>query len=246
MRKDININLDVMKSNSSENEYNVGIHGENLQGNIVFELSEKVEGIGYLQIQKNDEIENILMSNDEYYTKYYVPIKSALLDAENFRFQLRITEPENENGIPVFLSPIYIAYVGEDIGNIVEPEEYPTWLDTANSKIMEINEAIGKVSDVYTSEIERRKNESQRIADENIRKSQETTREQNENTRITNEQQRQANEVIRESNEETRKENETERLRTLEELKTLVSELETKIKDFDKYTYIIIESEENE
>lgn len=246
MRKDININLDVTKSNSSENEYNVGIHGENLQGNIVFELSEKVEGIGYLQIQKNDKIENILMSNDEYYTKYYVPIKSALLDAENFRFQLRITEPENENGIPVFLSPIYIAYVGEDIGNIVEPEEYPTWLDTANSKIMEINEAIGKVSDVYTSEIERRKNESQRIADENIRKSQETTREQNENIRITNEKQRQANEVIRESNEETRKENETERLRTLEELKTLVSELETKIKDFDKYTYIIIESEENE
>lgn len=139
----------VYKSNES-----AGITGENIQGriNIRFrEISQTVEGIAYLEYKRYNpdikEYEKGLIKMDS--TKddegkiimYSIPILSSLLKyTGNIEFQLRITENEIDNYIPVYKSQVFNLSVLEAINAEAEiPEEYPTWLDTANEKIQEID-----------------------------------------------------------------------------------------------------------
>lgn len=135
------------------NEY-AGITGENIQGriNISFrEVSQTVEGIAYLEYKRfnpdiNDYEKGLIkmdsIKDDEgKIIMYSMPILSSLLKyTGNIEFQLRITENEIDNYIPVYKSQIFNLLVLEAIDGEAEiPEEYPTWLDTANEKIQEID-----------------------------------------------------------------------------------------------------------
>ena len=139
----------VYKTNES-----AGITGENIQGriNIRFrEISQTVEGIAYLEYKRyNPDIKDYekgLIKMDS--TKddegkiimYSIPILSSLLKyTGNIEFQLRITENEIDNYIPVYKSQVFNLSVLEAINAEAEiPEEYPTWLDIANEKIQEID-----------------------------------------------------------------------------------------------------------
>ena len=132
------------------NKKTLGINGENLQGNIVFQFTnEFVNGIAWLETQMPNGEKGYL----ECYKKdneYYLPILSSLLkQVGNITMQLRITKDENINGIPIFKSNKFYLEVKEAINSIATiPEEYPQWIDIANAKIIEIDESLNDMQEV--------------------------------------------------------------------------------------------------
>ena len=132
------------------NKKTLGISGENLQGNIVFQFTnEFVNGIAWLETEMPNGEKGYL----ECYKKdneYYLPILSSLLkQVGNITMQLRITKDENINGIPIFKSNKFYLEVKEAINSITTiPEEYPQWIDIANAKIIEIDESLNDMQEV--------------------------------------------------------------------------------------------------
>lgn len=82
----------------------LGIDGENLQGKIIFYFENFKNGVAWLEFEKENGIKKYIPMNKVNET-YEVEIKPSLLsDTSIIYLQLRITEDENENGIPVFKS----------------------------------------------------------------------------------------------------------------------------------------------
>lgn len=117
------------------------------------------------------------------------------------------------------------------------PEQYPTWIETFDSKIAEmqkLEETVSANEEKRTesentriqneenrvlaeksrdlAEIDRHKSEEDRISNENDRIKLEEERTTNESSRKENELKRQSDELIRIKNEETRVKNENERI----------------------------------
>lgn len=155
MRKDVTINVDTKTSNLVIDGSPVfGISGENLQGRLIFKLSEPIIGTGWLLIQHKDEINQIILNSNDDYSEYSTYILSSLLKAGSTDIQLYITEDENENGIPVFKSIRTHFVVAESIEITgEEPDDYTNWFDTISNKIAELDSA----------EKVRQKNEEARI-----------------------------------------------------------------------------------
>lgn len=126
----------------------IGNDGENLQCNLVFIFTDSfVDGEGRLEYQ---------IGEDKYYAPmekiengYSIPIKNVVTKEGNITFQLVVTEPETEEGIPLFKSDIFNLYCKESVNGVEEaPEGYELWIDIANEKIREINEAIAEVDNL--------------------------------------------------------------------------------------------------
>lgn len=113
---------------------------ENLQGSIICYFDEFVNGTAWLEVQMPDKTKGYFMM-DKVDKTYVLPIKSSLLkQAGLINMQLRITQGENIEEIPVYKSNIFYCKVKEAINSINEiPEEYPQWIDIANVKLQEIN-----------------------------------------------------------------------------------------------------------
>lgn len=63
--------------------------------------------------------------------------------------QLVITEGTDEEEIPVFKSNTFKLYCNSSINaEIEQPEEYAQWIEIANTKINELNEAINRATQV--------------------------------------------------------------------------------------------------
>lgn len=142
--KNVIVKIEAKTSQVFLNKKTLGINGENLQGEIIFEFTDEfVNGVAWLEVQMPNGEKGYLecTKNNDTYT---LPILSSLLtEVGNIEMQLRITENEDANGIPVFKSNKFYLEVKEAINSITTiPEEYPTWIDTANAKINEINIAI--------------------------------------------------------------------------------------------------------
>lgn len=123
----------------------LGNDAENLQTNLVFQFKDEfvngtarleystADGTGYVMLQKHDD-------------SYVIPVKSILTKEGQNNFQLIITEGSDPNSIPIFKSNIFYLWVGESINFCPEsPEEYPQWIDVANTKLNEIDETIEDV-----------------------------------------------------------------------------------------------------
>lgn len=119
----------------------LGINGENLQGDIIMSFKNGfVDGIAWLEIEMPDKTKGYIMM-DKVGEKYTLKIKSSLLTQVGLiHMNLRITEDENIDGIPVFKSNIFYLKVVESI-NATEtiPDEYETWMDILNTKIVEVD-----------------------------------------------------------------------------------------------------------
>ena len=126
-----------------------GVSGENRYQRLVFELDETIDGVGWLEIEKGLEKGYILMENT--LKGYAVEIKNSLLTCDELTIQLRVTSSiEDENAI-VFKSKaikIPIAYGINSTATI--PEEYPQWIDIANSKIEDIDKALSDTTSAAT------------------------------------------------------------------------------------------------
>ena len=118
----------------------LGLTGENLQGYIVFSFKDQfVSGIPRVELIQGENKYYITEIETENET-YKLPIKSSLLTSNNVYMQLVITENGEENSIPIFKSKTFYLYVAESINAITTiPEEYATWIDTLNEKVLEIN-----------------------------------------------------------------------------------------------------------
>lgn len=113
----------------------LGIDGENLQGKIIFYFENFKNGVAWLEFEKEDGTKKYIPM-DKVNETYEVEIKPSLLsDTSIIYLQLRITEDENENGIPVFKSKkFYMNILGSINATSTIEEDYPDILDVLNDK----------------------------------------------------------------------------------------------------------------
>lgn len=138
--KDIKIKIEKKTSKVFPDGDILGISMENLQGSIICYFDEFVNGTAWLEVQMPDKTKGYFMM-DKVDETYVLPIKSSLLkQAGLINMQLRITQGENIEEIPVYKSNIFYCKVKEAINSINEiPDEYSEWIDIANTKLNEID-----------------------------------------------------------------------------------------------------------
>lgn len=143
MAKDIIVSVNAADGSVYTNAKSLGINGENLGGQIIVEFfnGEFVNGAAKLDIQRGDEAGYVEMTKDANTKTYRLEIKTSLLAVVGvIRMQVNITQTKKGEEIPVFKSKVFELNVEESIeASAVIPEEYPTWIETANAKIAEMN-----------------------------------------------------------------------------------------------------------
>ena len=160
MRKDIIITANSKTSRVDLPTSRLGLNGENLQGNIIVKFSDEfVNGNTILEIQRDNEKYYLTMQKEN--ESYYLPILSSLLtNPTTIIMQIRITEGTSITDIPVWKSNKFYLKVEESINaEITIPEEYPEWIDIANSKLNQIDNLdidAEKIDNITTVTIEKK------------------------------------------------------------------------------------------
>ena len=174
MRKDIII--EYKNDRFLTNSESMGIKSENLQGKIIFKPEPFIEGACRMYIEGRG---SILMEKEE--NSYTLDILSSLLTEESLDICFKITEPENEKGTPVFCSKIIHFKVLDTIESDEEiPEQYPTWIETFDSKIAEIQALEEELEEAEESREEAEVERNARV-DEAISNIHDMTEAYNEN-----------------------------------------------------------------
>ena len=121
----------------------IGNDGENLQEKLVFSFNDEfVNGTARLELIKPDKTKSYIMLTKVNET-YEIPVKSIITKGGRLTMQLVITQGTDPNAIPIFKSNTFYVVVGSSINFLIEePDEYPQWIDVANAKLNEIDEAI--------------------------------------------------------------------------------------------------------
>lgn len=158
MRKDILINVNSENNKVKIDNKTLGITSENLQGKIIFKPEPFVDGVCRLYV---DGKGSILMEKQE--DCYTVNILSSLLTEDSLDVCFKITEPETEDGIPIFCSKIMHFRVLETIdSSSTIPEDYPSWeqvLDSMMAKVEQmesdaedrLDEVVGQIQDLTSA-----------------------------------------------------------------------------------------------
>ena len=136
INKDINIKV-LSNSMVILNDKTVlGISGENLQGKIIFNFEEFIDGVAWLEIEKENGEKGYIQMTKENET-YTLEIKSSLLNQAGYIYmQLRITQDENVNGIPVFKSKkFYVEVLNAINATATIEDDYPSIIDIVNNKL---------------------------------------------------------------------------------------------------------------
>ena len=187
MRKDIIIqvnseNNQVLRSNDC-----LGISTENLQGKIIFKPEPFVDGVCRMYVNHKG---SILMQKEE--DCYTLDILSSLLTESGLDVCFKITEPETEEGTPIFATKIMHFKVLDTIDISSEiPEEYPSWEQVLDSKIAELTELEETVEEAEQDRNARINQEIERLEnividyDEDIQELQESVESNSENI-VTN------------------------------------------------------------
>lgn len=140
-----------------ENTSSFLIQQENLQRKIIFKFKEGfVDGNAYLCIEKDNAQGKIKLTKNE--EQYETTIKSNMVsNTKSIKISLRILqapimeyneeEETEEEQTPIFASKISILNVAETI--IAEdelPEDLPTWQDTVNEELSELETSVENLS----------------------------------------------------------------------------------------------------
>ena len=125
----------------------LGNQHQNLQNKLKFEFTDNIpKGIAWLEYEIDGNKNYALM--EEYEKGYQIDINSCLLISDHVEVDIKITQDENPNGIPVFVSSIVKFEVERTINaEDEEPEQYPSWFDSANKVLNEFKDAIGNLGD---------------------------------------------------------------------------------------------------
>lgn len=154
MNKDFIININSKTSDFiCVNSFN-GVDGENLQGNIIFNLSEEITGIGRVEVRSG--CESFIVSEVERDgTKFTMPIKSNLLNNEYLSLQLVITQSVDNNEVAIFKSKIIYLKVNKSINaESEEPSVYIQWIDIANQKLAQVDNVNAEMTENQDGDIE--------------------------------------------------------------------------------------------
>ena len=143
----IKVNTET-RENTLPRDVAFGVQGENIIQKLVFELDHMIEGIGWLEIKQGTTKGYIALNRTE--TGYEIEIKNSLLTQPVIYVQLRITKSQTpDEEIPVFKSKVSYIPIHEAINATTTiPDEYPEWIDIANAKILEIDEALEEVDNL--------------------------------------------------------------------------------------------------
>ena len=140
-----------------ENTSSFLIQQENLQRKIIFKFKEGfVDGNAYLCIEKDNAQGKIKLTKNE--EQYETTIKSNMVsNTKSIKISLRILqapvmeyneeEETEEEQTPIFVSKVSILNVAETI--IAEdelPEDLPTWQDTVNEELSELETSVENLS----------------------------------------------------------------------------------------------------
>lgn len=154
MNKDFIININSKTSDFiCVNRFN-GVDGENLQGNIIFNLSEEIIGIGRVEVRSG--CESFIVSEVERDgTKFTMPIKSNLLNNEYLSLQLVITQSVDNNEVAIFKSKMIYLKVNKSINaENEEPSVYIQWIDIANQKLAQVDNVNAEMTENQDGDIE--------------------------------------------------------------------------------------------
>ena len=134
INKDINIKV-LSNSMIILDKTILGITGENLQGKIIFNFEKFIDGVAWLEIEKETGEKGYIQMTKENET-YTLEIKSSLLNQAGYIYmQLRITQDENVNGIPVFKSKkFYVEVLNAINATATIEDDYPSIIDIVNTK----------------------------------------------------------------------------------------------------------------
>ena len=134
INKDINIKV-LSNSMIILDKTILGINGENLQGKIIFNFEKFVDGVAWLEIEKENGEKGYIQMTKENET-YTLEIKSSLLNQAGYLYmQLRITQDENVNGIAVFKSKkFYVEVLNSINATATIEDDYPNIIDIVNTK----------------------------------------------------------------------------------------------------------------
>ncbi len=134
INKDINIKV-LSNSMIILDKKILGINGENLQGKIIFNFEKFIDGVAWLEIEKENGEKGYIQMTKENET-YTLEIKSSLLNQAGYIYmQLRITQDENVNGIPVFKSKkFYVEVLNAINATATIEDDYPNIIDIVNTK----------------------------------------------------------------------------------------------------------------
>lgn len=128
----------------------IGNDGENLQEKLVFSFDSFVNGTARLELNRNNTQSYVMLTKVD--NTYELPIKSLITKVGKLDLQLVITEGTNENEIPIFKSNVFFVIVNSSINaEIEEEEDYPQWIDVANTRLNEIDEALDDLQDKVDS-----------------------------------------------------------------------------------------------
>lgn len=141
--KDINIKINRKTRLVCPETDKLGNELENLQERLVFSFEDEFVD-GQAELIYSDE--NYVAYPVKIEETYVLPIKEIMLTKYGKVYmQLKITEGTDENKPPKFRSNVFPMYCGESlIEEVPEPEQYPSWLDKANAKLNQLDEAIDK------------------------------------------------------------------------------------------------------
>ena len=137
----------------------LGNEQQNLQNKLKFEFEDEiVEGQAWLEY----EIDGVkkFTPMEKYEKGYQVDIKSSLLTSSQVSVDLKITQDEEPEGVPVFVTNIITFDVEQTINaDEEEIEEYPSWFENANKILNEANNLdldVTKDDDISTITINKK------------------------------------------------------------------------------------------
>lgn len=149
MAKNIVITIDTQSNAVKVNTETIGAVGENLQGQFIVEFkgTDYIGGVCWLEIKSGKEKNYIELTPSE--KVYMAPIKSGITKYQGvIKAQIRITQAGVDGENPIFKSETFSLNTLESINALEDekiPEEYPTWIESANAKLAELEEAISRV-----------------------------------------------------------------------------------------------------
>ena len=157
--KDIQIKVSKETRYVEYTKSSLGCEAENLQGNLVFSFEDEfVNGQARLETNIQGETNWIQLTKEG--EAYYCPIKSTMTKQGRVYMQLVITEGTDEEEVPVFKSNEFYLYCEKSINAETEmPDEYPTWIEIANTKLNQMDNFdidATKVGDTATVTITQR------------------------------------------------------------------------------------------
>lgn len=134
-----NITLYTSTRQCSADNYFLGYEGENKINKLIFKFDDGFrDGLGILNIQRGEE--KGYLDLEKVGNTYELEVKSALLTKKGeITFQLSI----NESDGTVIKYDTFQMVVKDSIDTDTEmPEDYPNWVDMANAKLVEVDQAI--------------------------------------------------------------------------------------------------------